>query len=74
MVHYYNSWFFRLGFLVKKYTKYLFKKNHLVNLDKSFCTCLAQLGNQIGPCHLTSKVTNKMTNYLTSIYQTICLG
>jgi hypothetical protein len=26
------------------------KKNHLMNLDKSFCTCLMWLGNQIGPC------------------------
>jgi hypothetical protein len=27
------------------------KKNHLVNLDKSFCTCPTRLGSQIGPCH-----------------------
>jgi hypothetical protein len=42
------------------------KKIHPMNLDKSFCTCLAWLGTQIGPCHLISEVTNKMTDYLTS--------
>jgi hypothetical protein len=40
------------------------KKNHRVNLDKSFCTCLVRLGSQIGPCHLTSRVNDKMINYL----------
>jgi hypothetical protein len=27
------------------------KKNHIVNLDKLFCTCPTRLGNQIGPCY-----------------------
>jgi hypothetical protein len=27
------------------------KKNHPINLDKSFCTCLTRLGSQIGPCY-----------------------
>jgi hypothetical protein len=49
--HYYNSWFFQLGFLVKKYPKMIAEKNYLTNLDKSFWPCLARLGSQIGPCH-----------------------
>jgi len=27
------------------------KKNHLVNINKSFWPCLVRLGRQIGPCH-----------------------
>jgi len=42
------------------------QENHPINLDKLFCKCLTQLGNQIGPCHLIGGVNNKMTNYLTN--------
>jgi hypothetical protein len=49
--HHYNSWFFLLGFLVKKPKSDRCKKNHLVNLDKSFYTCPTQLGSKIGPHH-----------------------
>jgi len=41
--NYYNSWFFQLKNLVKKPHFDRHKKNHLVNLDKSFCTCLPWL-------------------------------
>jgi hypothetical protein len=49
-IHYYNSWFFLLGFLIKKYQKSdRHKKNYLVNFNKPFCTCPLWLGSQIGP-------------------------
>ncbi len=43
---------FSIGFSNLKMPKSdKYKKNHLINVDKSFCTCLAPLGSQIGPCH-----------------------
>jgi hypothetical protein len=39
------------------------KKNHHVNMDKSFCTCPMQLDGQIGPCHFDYR--NDQQNDLT---------
>ncbi len=61
--HYYNSLFFQLDFLMKKYPKVTsVKKNHLVNPDKSFCTCPMQLGNHL--VILTCGMIDKMIDYL----------
>jgi hypothetical protein len=59
--HYYNSWFFRLGFLVKSDRR---KKNHPINLDKSFVHVQHDWVVKLNLVILTSGVVNKMTNYL----------
>jgi hypothetical protein len=48
---------------MKKYPKVTsVKKNHLVNPDKSFCTCPMQLGNHL--VILTCGMIDKMIDYL----------